>query len=50
MKLYRRNFLKNFLLSLVLIPYFKVNQFILEKKKLKLKKRNDLIWFLNDDD
>ncbi len=50
MKSYRRSFLKNFLLTLVLIPFIKANQFIQDKKKLKLKKNNNLIWYLNDDD
>ncbi len=50
MRLYRRNFLKNFLLTLVLIPLIKANLFIQDKKKLKLKKNNNLIWYLNDDD
>ena len=50
MKLYRRHFLKNFLITLALIPFLKLNHFILGKKNLKLKKKNDFIWFLNEDD
>ena len=50
MRLYRRNFLKNFLLTLVFIPLIKANLFIQDNKKLKLKKNNNLIWYLNDDD
>ena len=42
--------MKNFLISLALIPFLKLNQFKQKKKNLKLKKKNDFIWFLNEDD
>ena len=49
-KLKKRNFFKKILLSLTIIPLLNFNLFFLNKKKHKLIKKKNLIWYLNDGD
>ena len=49
-KLKRRSFFKKILLSLSVIPLINFNLFLFNKKKFKLVKKKNLIWYLNDDD
>ena len=49
-KLKRRSFFKKILLSLSLIPLINFNLFFFNKKKYKLIKKKNLIWYLNDGD
>ena len=49
-KLKKRNFLKKILLSLTIIPLINFNLFFKNKKKYKMVKNKNLIWFLNDGD
>jgi len=49
-KLKKRNFFKKILLSLTIIPLLNFNLFFFNKKKYKLTKKKDLIWYLNDGD
>ena len=49
-KLKKRNFFKKILLSLTIIPLLNFNLFLFNKKKFKLVKKKNLIWYLNDDD
>ena len=49
-KLKKRNFFKKILLSLKIIPLLNFNLFLFNKKKFKLVKKKNLIWYLNDGD
>tara|TARA_B000000460_G_C21502362_1_gene386982 strand:+ start:1083 stop:1241 length:159 start_codon:yes stop_codon:yes gene_type:complete len=49
-KIKRRNFLKKFLFSLLVIPIFKFNFFSSNTTNFKLIKKNNLIWYLNNND
>jgi len=49
-KIKRRNFLKKFSFSLLVIPIFKFNFFSPNTKNFKLIKKNNLIWYLNNND
>ena len=49
-RLKKRNLLKKILLSLTVIPLLNFNLFFSNKKKYKLVKNKNLIWYLNDGD
>lgn len=49
-KIKRRNFLRFFLFSLFVIPISKFNFFSSNTKNFKLIKKNNLIWYLNNND
>ena len=49
-KLKRRSFFKKILLSLSVISLLNLDSLFLNKKKYKLIKDKNLIWYLNDDD
>ena len=49
-KLKRRSFFKKILLSVSVIPLINFNLFLFNKKKFKLVKKKNLIWYLNDGD
>ena len=49
-KIKRRNFFKKFLSSLLVIPISKFNFFSPNTKNFKLIKKNNLIWYLNNND
>jgi len=49
-KLKKRNFFKKILLSLTVIPLFNFNLFFFNKKKYKLIKKKNLIWYFNHGD
>ena len=50
MKIFRRNFLKELILSLSILPLVKFNLFFSYHKKRKLRQNKNFIWYLNDDD
>jgi len=49
-RLKKRNLLKKILLSLTVIPLLNFTLFFSNKKKYKLVKNKNLIWYLNDGD
>ena len=50
MKIFRRNFITELLLSLSVLPMVKFNLFFSYQKKRKLRQNKNFIWYLNDDD
>jgi hypothetical protein len=50
MKIFRRNFLKIFFLSLPISFLMKFDLFSFHSKKIKLKKNKNFVWYLNRDD
>jgi len=50
MKIFRRNFIKTFFLSLPVLFLMKFDLLSFRSKKNKLKKNNNFIWYLKHDD
>ena len=50
MKSSKRNFLKNIFLCLSILSFSKLNIFISNNNKLKLKKNKNYVWYLNSND
>ena len=49
-KIKRRNFFKKFLFLILATPILKFNFFSSNTKNFKLIKKNNLIWYLNNND